>query len=224
VNTLNLYEYYGIERAGVLAGVEWMADLDWYGAAAPLVVADQKEDGSWEGPWGLQFIPVVGKKAGRVQRSDSIDTCFALLFLKKGTRTVRRGAVTRGGADAGDSDINFQEGSKLEGQNLEDFLDLVLSRWRRAPDEEVRKRLFDGATSAGARIVEPLLVRMDSPDEDKRAAAHALLRHATGQDFGWAPGAPAAEREEAELLWQSWWMGAKDKVVFDPETKRLSVR
>jgi hypothetical protein len=216
---VDYYEFYGVERAGVLAGVEWMGSgLDWYGAGAEPILDAQTADGGWAGRFG--FVD----PRNRVLASggaDVVDTCFALLFLKKGTAPVRMGAVTQLG---GDVDINFAEAAKATGKDLDDVLDLVLSRWRRATDESVKARTFDGATSVGPRIVEPLLVRMDSPEYQKRVSAHELLKRATGLDFGWNPDADADAREEAVVKWQTWWMGAKDRIQYDSSSKRLVVR
>ncbi|MHC4924244.1 MAG: DUF4159 domain-containing protein, partial [Planctomycetota bacterium] len=73
----HLYYLYALERAGMLAGVEWMGEHDWYGVGAEHLMATQKEDGSWKD-----------------ERRPATGTCFALLFLKKGTIPVRRGAIT----------------------------------------------------------------------------------------------------------------------------------
>jgi len=215
---VNLYEFYGVERAGVLAGVDWMGPLDWYGEGADVLVAAQEKDGSWS---GIGNGLVAEDKAAAKKSRRVVDTCFALLFLKRGTTPVRRGAVTQGGAD---DDINFAVASKLGDKDFADFLDLVLARWRRATDEAVKTRLFDGATSVGTRIVEPLLVRMDFRDAADRASAHALLRHATGLDFAFVADATAELREAALVKWQTWWMTSKDRVVYDADSRRLVVR
>jgi hypothetical protein len=217
---LDTYEFYGVERAGVLAGVEWMAALDWYGAGAPPLLDAQTPDGGWAGRYGMFAMdrrnPLLASGG-----ADVVDTCFALLFLKKGTTPVRMGAVTQIG---GDDDFNFAEAAKATGKDLEDFVDSVLSRWRRATDEAVKARIFDGATSVGPRIVEPLLVRMDSPEFQKRRSAHELLKRATGLDFGWTAEPTQEERDEAVLKWQTWWMGAKDRLEYDAAKKRLVER
>ena len=215
---LSLYEFYGVERAGVLAAVEWMAQVDWYGAGAASLLATQLPDGSWS---GLDAGLMVDDLAARKRAMHPVDTCFALLFLKRGTSPVARGAVTQSGDE---SDINFEAAAKLTAKDLADFLDLVFARWRRATDADVKQRLFAGTASVGPRIVEPLLVRMDSPDAASREAAHALLRHATGLDFGYDAGASAEQRESAVVKWQTWWMGAKSRIAYDPTVKRLVVR
>jgi hypothetical protein len=213
------YEFYGVERAGVLAGVERMGDVDWYGKGAARLLDGQERDGKWRA--GSTPGVAAGQGVSVDPSHNLVDTCFALLFLAKGTTPVRRGAVTEGG---GDVDINFAEAAKVSGKDLDDVLDLVLARRRRATDDAVIARLLDGAASIGPKIVEPLLARLESADADKRAAAHELLARATGLDFGWRAEASADARGEAVLKWQAWWMGAKDKLVYDAATKRLVAR
>lgn len=206
------YYLYAVERAGVLAAVEWMADRDWYGEGAEYLVGAQRPSGAWS-QWT--------RGAGRVDDATAdtlVTTCFALLFLKKGTMPVQRGALTQAGDD---SDIRFDTAARLGEQDFSDFLDLVLARWRRAQDETARRRLLDGATSAGPRIVLPLLVRMDGRDAADRASAHALLRHATAQDFGFDPDAPAEQREEAVTRWQRWWLEHGERLRYDAASRRL---
>jgi hypothetical protein len=62
------YYMYGLERAGMLSGVRLIGEHDWYREGAIVLLARQREDGSWSG----DYHPIV-------------DTCFALLFLKKAT-------------------------------------------------------------------------------------------------------------------------------------------
>ena len=221
----HFYYLYAVERAGVFAGVEWMADHDWYGEGAVYLCEMQAPDGGWAGGFGFQppARPRGGQRAaaaGKIAASPQavVDVCFALLFLKKGTIPVRRGALTQAGDD---SDIRFEAAATLQGKDFDDFVDLILLRWRRSTDDGVRRRLFDGATAVGTRIVKPLLVRMDSPDVEDRTAAHALLRHATGVDRGFDPVAEPAVREEGLVLWQAWWLSAEPTLRYDAATKRL---
>jgi hypothetical protein len=70
---LNHYYYlYGLERAGILGLVPAFGEHDWYLDGCKTLVAAQKKDGAWDaGATGT---------AGPVP-----DTCFALLFLCRGT-------------------------------------------------------------------------------------------------------------------------------------------
>lgn len=221
------YYVYALERAGVLAGVEWMADRDWYGEGAEYLCAAQAPDGGWSAGMPVQVPDRRGAKGPAPQRTVApstpsiLDTCFALLFLKKGTIPVRRGALTIGGAD--DGGIRFESAADLHGRDFEDLIDLILLRWRRSTDEDVRRRLFEGAASIGPRIVEPLLRRMDSPDLDDRTASHACLTFVTGLDKGYRPAASRDEREESVVQWQAWWISAQDRLRYDRESKRLAM-
>ena len=63
-----LYYLYSVERAGVLTGVDTVNGHDWFFEGASFLIATQHEDGRW------------------VDRTGELhDTCFALLFLKRGT-------------------------------------------------------------------------------------------------------------------------------------------
>jgi hypothetical protein len=62
-----LYYLYGLERACSLAGKEKLGSRWWYREGAEHLLSLQKENGSWE--------------------KNLVDTCFALLFLKRATLT-----------------------------------------------------------------------------------------------------------------------------------------
>jgi hypothetical protein len=76
VNT-NYYYMYGLERAGMLYGVESFGGKNWYFDGAKLLLAQQNGDGSW------------GKREDKAE--NTWDTCFAILFLKKATRAIATG-------------------------------------------------------------------------------------------------------------------------------------
>ena len=61
------YYLYSLERAMILWGARRIGGHDWYLEGAAMLLSWQNPDGSWRGPHGT---PVV-------------DTCFALLFLKR---------------------------------------------------------------------------------------------------------------------------------------------
>jgi hypothetical protein len=66
----NLYFLWSLERVGVLYGLRTIDEKDWYAWGAELLVAHQRRNGAWEG----------GHYPGS---TEVIDTCFALLFLKR---------------------------------------------------------------------------------------------------------------------------------------------
>ncbi len=66
-----LYYYlYGLERVGILTGLRYLGDHDWYREGAAFLVRRQRTDGSWR-----QSDPIT-------------DTAFAILFLAKGRLPV----------------------------------------------------------------------------------------------------------------------------------------
>lgn len=70
---LNHYHYYSLERAGALSRRRTFGPYDWYAEGARRLLAEQEENGSWEGSYG----PIVS-------------TAFALLFLSRSTEATFR--------------------------------------------------------------------------------------------------------------------------------------
>jgi hypothetical protein len=69
------YYMYGIERAGILAGVTHFGEHDWYGLGARVLIDRQQKDGSWSSE--MFYEPKA-----------TISTCFAILFLKRATEPI----------------------------------------------------------------------------------------------------------------------------------------
>ena len=63
----DLYTMYGIERIGVASGRKYFGTVDWYAKGSDLLVSRQGGDGAW---------------------GDIPNTCFALLFLARGSAPV----------------------------------------------------------------------------------------------------------------------------------------
>jgi hypothetical protein len=61
------YYLYGLERAGMLFGTEIIGPHKWYRTGAEYLLAQQGADGKW---------------------NDVVDTCFAILFLRRATRRL----------------------------------------------------------------------------------------------------------------------------------------
>jgi hypothetical protein len=68
----NMYFLWSVERVGVLFDLKTIGGKDWYAWGAQILVKNQHGDGHW-----------VGKESPGGGRSDCVDTCFALLFLKR---------------------------------------------------------------------------------------------------------------------------------------------
>jgi hypothetical protein len=80
------YDLYSIERAGVLSNVRKMADVEWYAEGARLLVETQQNDGTWPDIAGMKPI-------GENKGPDTVDHCFAILFLKRAVVPVTRRPV-----------------------------------------------------------------------------------------------------------------------------------
>ena len=71
---INLYFLWTLERVGVLYNQRTIRKKDWYAWGARLLVERQGKDGHWS----------VGHYPGSMPM---VDTCFALLFLKRANLT-----------------------------------------------------------------------------------------------------------------------------------------
>jgi len=69
------YYIYGVERVGAVLDIEQIGNHDWYPEGVEFLLKEQKADGSWD------TKPVVLKPP-------TINTCFAILFLKRATQKL----------------------------------------------------------------------------------------------------------------------------------------
>jgi hypothetical protein len=206
ISPLYYEDLFTVERTGDLLGIERMGEIDWYARGTEALAARQSRAGAWD------TIP-----AGR-SAEDTIEcTCYALEFLARGTQRVRWTVTAAGG----DSDINFDLAPTLAPKDLDDFIALVLSRWRKATDAAVKDRLFAKTTAVGPKIVPPLITRLASDSQDDRAAAIALLARATGVDHGFVADAAAEARTAAIARWKAWWKEAEPTLRYDAEKGTL---
>lgn len=201
----NYYYLYGLERAGMLANVDHMGSHDWYGEGVEYLLGVQSKDGSWRAKSGE--VPLV-------------QTCFAVLFLARGTTQVKKGSIT---PVTGERSINFDVAQDLNADDFDDFIDLVLSRYRRTKDEDAQAHILIGVTEVGPRIVLPLLRRMDANDETRRRTAYTVLRHATGLDLPYDPAATGEERAQALTAWEAWFLRNAKRLSYDADSGRLVV-
>jgi hypothetical protein len=63
----SIFLLWSIERVAVLLGLDTIGGKDWYEWGAGILLAAQSDKGTWEGSYG----------------QGGVDTCFALLFLRK---------------------------------------------------------------------------------------------------------------------------------------------
>ncbi len=69
----HFYYLFGLERAGALCDVRFFGDHEWYLEGAKYLLSDQRDDGAWHFFGGANLL----------------DSCFALLFLRRATVPVR---------------------------------------------------------------------------------------------------------------------------------------
>jgi hypothetical protein len=67
---VNLYSLWSVERVGVMYDLKTIGGKDWYRWGAQILLANQQLDGAWSGLHYHGSTP-------------HLDTCFALLFLKR---------------------------------------------------------------------------------------------------------------------------------------------
>jgi hypothetical protein len=73
------YTLYALERVGMLCEVERIGAHEWYAEGARAILEAQNEDGSWK----------VSEGDRRISDQPTWDTCFAILFLRRATRSLR---------------------------------------------------------------------------------------------------------------------------------------
>ena len=78
------YYLYGLERVGASPGERSFGTHDWYREGAEFLVDEQGLDGGWCENGGWQG----GARRGAIGSSDVVQSCFALLFLRRATRPV----------------------------------------------------------------------------------------------------------------------------------------
>lgn len=71
----HFYHLYGIERVGTLGLFEKISGHAWYREGAEVLLGTQTANGSWD-------------NKDEIAPTDTLDTCYALLFLRRGTASV----------------------------------------------------------------------------------------------------------------------------------------
>jgi hypothetical protein len=73
------YFLWALERVAVAYGLDSIGNKDWYAWGSQYLLANQKPDGSWQGRYG-----------------GGVDTCFALLFLRRANLSKDLSVILRG--------------------------------------------------------------------------------------------------------------------------------
>jgi hypothetical protein len=74
------YYLYGLERIGSLTGVKWFDKHDWYREGADHLLGAQQKEGGWQSAADRDKTKPADNTESAV-----VQTCFALLFLKRAT-------------------------------------------------------------------------------------------------------------------------------------------
>jgi hypothetical protein len=90
-NEWHHYYLYGLERAGILSLVREFGKHNWYAEGGNFLLKEQRSDGSWPEELGRQNHPMPGQQGAFIRGANldsMINTCFAILFLKRATAPV----------------------------------------------------------------------------------------------------------------------------------------
>ncbi len=227
-----LYYYlYGLERAGVLAGAERMGSHDWYGEGAAWLLEHQTMGGAWQqdhsfldgpfhppppGPPGRDPPrPLPPDVQARIDdaRGNLLDSCFALLFLKRATRAA---VATVQAEDR----LDLRGAADLPDRDFGDLFAAVFRGFAAAAPGERRERAAD-FVRMGTRSLPLLMLRLDDAEAAVRGAALDALRETTGLTHGFDPAAPEEARGAAVRAWEDWWASEGRRLVADTAAGRF---
>ncbi len=159
------YAAYAIERLGHYAHAPRFGKHEWYPEGARWLVDDQSENGAFGARGGFE---------GRSVSGDAVDTCFALLFLKRA------------------SAVHTEESDEI--YVLLRGLDPQASE---ADLSRVRNRILEVKDAALPQLAKALY--LDNPAA--RNLADECLRTLTGEDFGYTRARDEAEARAARDAW-----------------------
>jgi hypothetical protein len=186
------YALYAVERFGHHADSKTFGKRDWYAEGARFLVDIQLDDGAFATASLVPSRPrgavprgrgLLGKKnrvlpnAPRVVAGDVVDTCFALLFLKRASfvHTQTSDAVT----------------ILLRGVDAQS----------RAEDiDRIRHRIL----AVGKNAVEQLVLGLSLENPAAFQLADQCLHDITEEDMGYTPLASADERRQIRDRWRRW--------------------
>jgi hypothetical protein len=205
----HFYYLYALERAGVLSGLLLFGRRDWYLEGALFLLDERRDNGSWLGRKALDANPWKGAGPDSAT-ANFLDTCFALLFLKRATFKLDKGSVA-----TEEETLDLDGAAALDEGGFAAVFDAVFARYRRAagPERDARAPDF---VRLGTRSIPRLIRILEVEDPADRAAAIQVLDRTVGGTRGFGADAPPEARAAAVGAWVEWWVGAKDRLVPDP--------
>ncbi|MFG0317289.1 MAG: hypothetical protein ACF8XB_08455, partial [Planctomycetota bacterium JB042] len=184
-NRWYFYYLHGLERIGALANRRLLAGHDWYAEGAAEILARQKDDGSWGTAYG----------------ENDTNTCFALLFLQRGTSSTGRDERPPA-FDAAEAGGAFAVATNGEDPLVAWVRDLgapVKERLARGEVVRVVEWSIDGEVVAAARPNEGLEASLQRFPLQTELESNGELRLAAEMHFDDAAGAPAGSETSAEV-------------------------
>ena len=191
------YAAYAVERFGHYAHLDRFGDQDWYREGATWLVETQLEAGCWS----TSAAPARGRAAARGPRArrnrpapaDSahslVNTCFALLFLKRSSFVHTR---------MSDEVLVLLKGIDRQA--------------RRSDLDGIQQRILSAGPGALPQLVKGLFL----PSEPAQELADECLRELTGEDFGYQHARDEEERRRAREAWVRFLMTREDYGKLDP--------
>ncbi len=199
----DFYLLYGVERACILGGVSLIGSADWYAIGARALLPCQGPEGEFRSrlcPYGAL-----------------VDSCFALLFLKRAVfRVPSRAVATESGANS----LDLSGAKDLDDASFRAVLESVLRRFMAAGAEDRHARAAE-FVQMGVRVIPLLILRLDDAEEGVRAAAIEVLLRTTGASQGYDPKRPEEARSAAIRAWEDWWMARGKILVADVDAGRF---
>jgi hypothetical protein len=150
------YFLWSLERVAVAYGLATIGKKDWYAWGAEILLETQNRNGSWMGQYG----------------QGGIDTCFAILFLRKANLAEDLTTSLRGMSDIGEVELR---GGGIGGADLK-------TRGY-VPAIQLRERSGKAAKSAPLTEAGKHLARLSQAEAGERQAILIKLRDGKGADF-----------------------------------------
>jgi hypothetical protein len=211
------YYLYGLERAGVLAGVVYMGEHRWYVEGARYLVGAQQGGGGWsKGMRGLDRA--MGRRMRRPDLGvgDVVDTCFALLFLVRSTAHSYGVPTPR-------ELVGLRGGDRQSDRALSDLFRAAFSEMAHLGEREQQARAREFAW-LGPRVIRLLLPKLSSSETAIRARAIRVLRAITNLEMGYDPEAPEEQRESAAERWTLWYLQHRTTLTLDAASRLIGRR
>jgi hypothetical protein len=155
------YFLWSLERVAVIFDLATIGKKDWYSWGAELALANQKRDGSWAGEYG----------------PSGVDTCFALLFLKKVNLTRDLTSRLTGKKDLGDKILKTGDAAGIGTEQTAARLARDLLRARESARAGILEALRDRKGAAYTEALAAVIPKLEG--QARRQAREALADRLT---------------------------------------------